>query len=179
MRKIIGIAGLIGAGKTAAAMHLVEEHNFRRIPFAGALKDMLRALGLSEREINADKEKPCALLGGKTPRWAMQVLGTEWGRELIDQQIWVRAWKHAVDSVPAGIGVVADDMRFQNEAIAVRCASPLSVVVRIARTEDCGRQTSHVSELQNFRADVTILNNGGVNDLKTMIDELVAARVKV
>lgn len=172
MRPIIAFTGLIGSGKTTAAMYLVEEHNFRRIRFAGPLKDMMRALGLSEREIEGDlKEKPCDLLGGKTPRYAMQTIGTEWGRQIIASDIWTNAWHRALSVVPPGIGVVADDCRFPNELAAVRAASPHCLVARIVRPGLQGG--GHISELQAFPADIEIQNAGSVDDLLKAIDGLV------
>jgi putative protein kinase ArgK-like GTPase of G3E family len=79
-RQIIGLTGLMGSGKSLAAQEL-ERIGFTRTRFAGSLKDMMRVLGLTEEEIEGNlKETACALLGGKTPRYAMQTIGTEWGR---------------------------------------------------------------------------------------------------
>ena len=44
MRRIIGIAGLIGSGKDTVANHLINEHNFQRIKFADKLKDGVAAI---------------------------------------------------------------------------------------------------------------------------------------
>jgi hypothetical protein len=118
---LIGFCGPIGAGKTFAADHLARDYGYSRVRFAGPLKAMLRALGLSEDQTDgAAKEAPCALLGGRTPRYAMQVLGTEWGRELISPDIWTRAWDHhAARYLDNGLPVVVDDVRFVNEATAL------------------------------------------------------------
>lgn len=173
-RPIVAIAGLIGAGKTTVAMHLCENHNFRRVRFAGPLKDMIAALGLSREEIDGSlKETPCDLLGGQTPRHAMQTLGTEWGRQMIVGDLWIRAWRRAVAEVPEGVGVVVDDMRFPNEAAEVR-KFPRSTVVRIARTGP--RRTEnydHPSELQTFEPDVTIYNDSTIEALLSRVDRLV------
>ena len=95
---IIGLTGLAGSGETTVARHLMGMHGFVRHRMAEPLKSMLKALGLTEQQIDGDlKEVPCELLGGKTPRHAMQTLGTEWGRDLISQNLWVKAW---CDSLP-------------------------------------------------------------------------------
>ncbi len=39
------------------------------------------------------KAKPCSLLAGKTPRHAMQTLGTEWGRNCIGDGFWINLWR--------------------------------------------------------------------------------------
>lgn len=121
MSRIIGVCGYKGSGKSEVAKYLIEKHNFVRFPFAAPLKQMLITLGLTQEDVDgADKEKPSKLLGGKTPRWAMQTLGTEWGRKLIDHDLWARAWDHnRQQPVPFDIrkrDIVVDDLRFYNEA---------------------------------------------------------------
>jgi hypothetical protein len=58
-RHIVVLTGSAGAGKTTVAKQLVADHGFKRVRFAGPLKEMMAALGLSEREIDGDlKDKP-------------------------------------------------------------------------------------------------------------------------
>lgn len=155
-RVLIAFTGLAGAGKSTAALHLVETHGFHRVRFAGPLKAMMAALGLSQREIDGDlKEQPCALLGDQTPRHAMQTLGTEWGRKLIVSDLWIRAWQAAMDALPPGAPVVVDDCRFPNEAEAVRAAG--GVIVRIERP-GAGTTSVHESE-QHQLPTMSVLNN--------------------
>lgn len=171
-RPIVAFCGLIGSGKSTAARRLVNHHGFAGVRFADPIKAMLRALGLSDAELDgALKELPCSLLGDKTPRWAMQRLGTEWGRQLIDPELWTRAWRCAVDRLPANVGVVADDCRFANEITAVRQASPFSLVVRIVRPGVAA--AGHLSELQQFHADQQIVNDGSIEELRAKVDDLV------
>lgn len=172
-RPIIAFAGLIGSGKTTAAMHLVENHNFRRIRFAGPLKDMAYAFGLSQDQVDGKlKEEPCDLLGGKSPRQFMQLLGTEFGRNLIDPNLWIKAWKHHADQVPEGVGIVVDDCRFPNEADTIHNASTHARICRITRP-GIGARQAHVSELQAFQADCLIENNEGLEELYRKVDNLV------
>jgi hypothetical protein len=119
-RTLIAFTGKMGAGKSTAAKALTNR-GYTRIRFAGPLKSMMAQLGLNEREIDGDlKELPCALLGGKTPRFAMQTIGTEWGRDTISSSLWVDVFKHTVNKLPDYIPVVVDDCRFPNEAQAIR-----------------------------------------------------------
>ena len=154
-RRIIGFSGLAGSGKSTAAEFLQKELGFERVRFAGPLKAMLYALGLTAEEIDGSlKEEPCALLGGKTPRWAMQSIGTEWGRQLIDPNLWIHAWDRAVDALPAHVPVVADDVRFVNEVSAVHARGGL--VVRVER--DGLSRGDHVSETLDLPFDCVIRN---------------------
>ena len=117
---IVALTGPAGCGKTTVAKGL-ERHGFARVRFAGPLKAMLRTLGLTEDQVDGDqKETPCDLLCGKTPRAAMQALGTEWGRDCVGENLWVNAAMKQVDEyIALGVSVVIDDCRFDNEAEAV------------------------------------------------------------
>ena len=122
--KVIALVGAKGCGKSTVAAHLCHRHEFVRLRFADPLKAMLRSLGLKEDQIDGPlKEVPDALLGGHAPRWAMQSLGTEWGRRLISQDLWVNAVRRQImDSYLArpDIRIVIDDCRFPNEVALVR-----------------------------------------------------------
>jgi len=173
-RPIIGLAGLMGAGKSAAAAYLEEHHGFRRIRIAGAIKDMARAFGLTEREIEGDlKEVGCDMLGGRTPRYFMQKLGTEFGRDMITHDLWVRAWRRSVDAAPDGVGVVVEDVRYGNECEAIRAASPFSLIVRIQRSDASAGAAEHVSELQSFPHDVLIRNDADIQSLHEKVNALL------
>jgi hypothetical protein len=66
---VIGFAGSMYAGKSTAAARLVSRFGFHRVRFAGPLKAMMAALGLSHEEIEGSlKETPSELLCGKTPQ---------------------------------------------------------------------------------------------------------------
>lgn len=157
-RTVIAFTGLAGSGKSTVAEHLTRHHGFTRVRFAGPLKEMMRALGLTEAEIEGDrKEVPCELLGGRTPRYAMQTIGTEWGRNIIARDLWIRAWRAAVDKLPAGASVVVDDCRFPNEADAVRALG--GVLVRIVRPGAGAGAAGHISEGQELGAVVATLHN--------------------
>jgi energy-coupling factor transporter ATP-binding protein EcfA2 len=132
---LVGLAGPKGCGKSTITGHLGrlvsgvkerDEHRrrhpqrffgFEHLRFAGPIKDMLRALGLTEAQVDGDeKELPCALLGGETPRRAMQRLG-DWGRS-IDPNLWVNVTMAKVDAFKDRF-IVIDDVRFANEAEAI------------------------------------------------------------
>jgi hypothetical protein len=178
---IIGLCGLAGSGKSTAARHLEAEHGFVILPFAGPLKRMARAFGLTAREMSGDlKEAPCDALCGRTPRQFMQWLGTEFGRQMIGEDMWVKAWQRELESARVDAlmergddhgypDVVADDVRFPNEAAAIRAMG--GVVIRIARPgAGSSSGAAHASEAQGFPADLVILNTGTEADLKRQID---------
>jgi hypothetical protein len=164
--RLIGLMGYAGAGKSSTAEIMVQDFNFHRMRFADTLKNMLMAFGLTKEQVDGDqKEIPCDLLGGKTPRWAMQTLGTEWGRQLIHPDLWVKATMLALSKRVEGDYVI-DDVRFQNEADAIQRAG--GEIWRVKRPGyPLDGSTIHASEViqETIWADWTIHNNAGLADL--------------
>jgi hypothetical protein len=156
-----------GCGKTTLAAGM-RGFGWQTVKFAGPLKAMLAALlrevGEGEAAIGAAiegglKQSPMDALAGRTPRHAMQTLGTEWGREAMAQDLWVRAFVLASGRLrAAGTPVVCDDMRFPNEAQAIRGAGGL--LVRIDRP-GCDTPAGHASEgaLNGWHFDLTVTND--------------------
>lgn len=167
--KLIALKGAAGSGKSTAAQYLETRHQFVRSRFAGTLKDMLRVLGLTEAHIEGElKEVPCDFLGGKTPRHAMQTLGTEWGRDLISQTLWLDSWKASVSGYQR---VVVEDCRFENEAELVRSLGGLVVHIK-GRGGVAG--TTHKSEqLTIADTDVVVNNSGHISDLHWQLDNVL------
>lgn len=146
---IIALSGAAGSGKTTIAQVLVRDYGFVRVRFAGPMKSMLMAIGLTEAQVDGpEKETPCDLLCGKTPRFALQRLGTEFGREMIGEDLWVNvAMKQIEAFVVRGQNVVIDDLRFDNEARAL--SRRLAYIFRVERGEvdaDLRASKAHVSE---------------------------------
>lgn len=112
---LIGIAGPARAGKDTLASYMLDNlgDDWTRSSFADPIKEMLGAIGV---DCSDDKKAVVGDDYGVTPRHMMQTLGTEWGRNLIDGDIWVRAFAR----LNAGKCVIAPDVRFENEAALVR-----------------------------------------------------------
>jgi len=174
MTKIIGITGLAGSGKSTIADILEFDFGFVRVKMAGPLKSMLRAIGLGDAEIEGDlKTKPCALLGGVTPRHAMQTLGTEWGRNCIHPNLWVDLWGEDVCSALdyGAPGVVCDDVRFANEAAKVRSFG--GEIWGVSRDGVLPGTHSSETELAHIAPDVLIHNGGTIEDLQDTVFALM------
>lgn len=166
--RLIGLAGNAGSGKTTGAGILCDQ-GFARARFAGPLKAMLwgllNAAGRDTETINRMlegdlKETPCGLLGGRTPRQAMQTLGTEWGRDMIAPDLWTRITMQGVRvALRSGGRVVIDDVRFASEAAAIRSEGGViwHVLNEICDDNDDGNPV-HPSEVIDFDCDAVVEN---------------------
>jgi len=180
--QIIGIAGRARSGKTTAAWHLVDQYGFAEYAFASPIKNALEImLGLDPEQLDgAQKEEQLPWLG-VSPRRLMQTLGTEWGRELINRNIWVilaERWlsrmEHATDcGMTTRNGVVFSDVRFENEAAFIRRRG--GSILHIIR-DDLQTLQSHQSEaqLQVESGDVVIRNNGPLCEFYAKLDDAIA-----
>lgn len=173
--RLIAFCGYMGSGKSFAADYLIEKYGYTRVKFAGPLKDMLRTMGLTEEEIEGgDKDKPSDLLCGRTPRWAMQSLGTEWGRECIGENLWGNLWESQVSELMKNRRpVVVDDCRFDNEVARVK---RLGGLVCLLTSKTSGTAATHPSENLPSAPDITMENNHG-HELYQMIDALVGKKI--
>lgn len=169
MPPVVALTGAAGAGKSTAARYLVERHGYTLVKFAGPLKAMMRALGLNDNQIEGDeKELPATILGGKTPRHAMQTIGTQWGRDCIGESFWVDLWMHNVIEHDR---VVVDDCRFPNEAAAIRRMG--GDIYQI--TGRGGIAGHHESERGiGLDPDVVIDNGGRAGELYEALDKQLA-----
>lgn len=129
---IIGICGLIGAGKGSVADILQNNHNFTKISFADSLKDAVSAVFGWDRallegdtaESRAWREQTDPWWAGRlgyadlTPRWVLQMWGTEVCREGFHKDIWIASMErkiHQAIANDANQHIVIPDTRFPNE----------------------------------------------------------------
>jgi len=119
-KRIVGLAGPKGVGKSTFANQLVFEYYqeglediVRIMSFATPLKEMLGSI-VHEDYIKEDKEKIIPHLG-VSARHCLQTLGTEWGRNSINSEIWINIAKHRISESEAQVFII-DDVRFDNEA---------------------------------------------------------------
>lgn len=177
--KVIGLIGPEGAGKTTCAAILEGQLGYSRLPFAEPLKRMILSLGVAERHVYgtpADKAEPLAIFGGKSARWAMQTLGTEWGRECIGTGFWGDVWE--ARAATAGL-VVADDVRFPNEAERVRKLGGIIVCV-VRGHDDFWRKPKHASEdFANVPRDVLVVNDGDIEALARKLETAVCGQLEL
>lgn len=185
MIKVIAICGRRTSGKTTAAKYIVEQHRYMRMRFADRLKRMLRdGLGIPEEYIDGyKKNEPCEELCGQTARHAMMMLGTEWGRDLIHPDIWVRALYRDMKQLINYKGCrrfVIDDLRFLSEEVWLRSLSvqsdlPIEVsIIKIIR--DGVEISDHQSEreVDRIKEDWEVFNNSSVDSLNRSLDHILS-----
>jgi hypothetical protein len=175
------IAPRMGSGKTTVATYLANRYGYQITPFAKPLRLMMTALltsfGVSAKDItfllSDGKETPILEIPGTpTPRRLMQLLGTDWGRKLVHDRIWVAAWEALADQHEY---VVADDCRFPNEYAAIR-SIPGGQVWRITR-QSAVITSVHASEgqLDAVAVDQELTNDGTAGELFAKVDAILAA----
>lgn len=182
---LVGLCGKKGSGKDEAYKILNRIYNYQNVKFAGPLKDMLRALlkvqnipsDITERMIEGDlKEVPSFYLGGKTPRYIMQTLGTEWGRVLIDSKLWINAFHNSLRLDDPKMRYACTDVRYQNEGDVIHDLG--GFIIRLNRNTDNNNFSSHSSEteIDSLVVDYEIDNNGTLEDLeRNLIDVMMKA----
>lgn len=176
---IIGITGKKGSGKDSFAKELeyafISEAIFpARLAFADPIKEGLMAM-FGVDCYTEDKE---AIAPGMdvSIRYLMQTLGTEWGRQMIGDNVWINRTMQRIDFIRGhdeGAFIVTD-VRFDNEAMAIYDQG--GVVVEIVRPEVNGDRHSSEAGIK-FVADYTIINDGSLDDLQMKADGLVSKLV--
>lgn len=166
---IVGISGYARSGKNEAATALVGL-GFKQVAFADTLREFLLALNpmvglrlgairvsdvIAEYGWDGYKSSPY----GKEMRELMQRLGTDCGREMIHDRVWIDAAFNK-----GGRDMVIPDVRFPNEARAIHEHN--GIVLRIERP-GVGPANSHPSEtaLDDWKFDAVIKNNSTIGEL--------------
>ena len=172
--KITAFYGSQGAGKSESAKALTTV-GWVRLSFATPIYRMMSALlGVDARTL--PKEEPLEELCGKTLREALQLLGTEFGRNMIGKTIWLDALLRDIRQAEAegAEGVVIDDLRFANEYHFLRDLG--ATIIRIDRPDAAnGTLNSHASECDwvDFRWDHRIHNDGDMLALREKIRKVL------
>lgn len=139
---IIGLVGFIGSGKGTVGDILVEK-GFRKDSFASPLKDACSIIfGWPRQMLEGDTEISRAWrekedvywsekFGHKfTPRLALQLMGTEAGRDVFHPDIWVISLLNR----SKGKNVVVTDVRFKNEIEHIQKNN--GIIIRVKRGKD-------------------------------------------
>lgn len=211
--RVIGISGRMGAGKDTVADILSREFGFAKVALADPIKRVVREIydfsidslwGPSELRNSPDPRYPrdhefigeaCACCGSQefntpcflTPRWALQVTGTQMGRRLYENT-WIDTGLRVAESLlrpnsvqrylaPVGLisrpqdppvqGVAIPDIRFKNEMRALKARGLKIVRIRRAAAETKSTHQSETEQLSipDSEFDWVVNNNGNIDDL--------------
>lgn len=170
---VIGLTGVAGCGKDTAADILREKHRFLKLSFAEPLYDMVSIVTRTPVEVlktRAGKEVTLDRIG-VSPRKMLQTLGTEWGRELVSPDLWIKNLDgrlSAIDSRVGILGLVVPDVRFQNEVDYIHELG--GEVWRIDRPNNPNAISSgHSSELPPLGVDELIVNIGSLEEFQKLV----------
>lgn len=203
---LIGVVGFIGSGKGTVG-DLLEQKGFVKDSFAKPLKDACSAMfGWPRELLEGDtegsrqwREQPDEFWSEKigkkfSPRLALQLLGTEAGRNVFHKDIWVNSLLKRAD----GKNVVITDVRFKNEFKFIHKNN--GIIVRVKRgpepdwyqdaitfnkgdryigwalaKERLKRRGIHQSETDwvGLKFDYVIENNGTLEELGNKVDDLL------
>lgn len=175
----IGLHGFAGTGKDTVA-EILSQYGYTRVAFADVLREALYVLnpvilfddyGYDQRvqdlvdNLGWDEAKRRY----EEIRRMLQVLGTEVGREMIDQNVWVDS---VFKKLEEDKKYVFTDVRFVNEHQAID--SRLGLLVKIDRP-GYGPVNAHKSDkgLPDEWFDVRINNDGTLDDLNTKVREIL------
>lgn len=180
--KFLGIHGKAYSGKSTISKEMMKI-GFHPMAFASPVKEMvnrfLTMLGFSTKEIYDFNQNKDFLIPGieKSVRELWQTLGTDWGRNLIDEDSWIMMAENEVNKFKEMYcrhnfyrGIVFEDVRFDNEAEFIRDKGGL--IVHLVPERELKAYYNHESEAGiEFKDNDLLFNNDhGVDELITRIE---------
>ena len=177
---IIGLSGYARSGKDTVAELLVLNYEFQRKAFADGIRDALTALnpilhdGHRLNEIVQMYGWDIAKAKDEVRR-LLQVMGTEVGRKLIHEDVWV--WR-LFNQIDTDERIVIPDVRFPNEARMIKERG--GEVWRINR-HNHSAVNDHISEraMDNYMFDRVVYNDGTLDDLSDEVFMLMRHAFKL
>lgn len=165
---LIGLGHVSGTGKDTVAKILVENHGFKSLAFAAAIRAVAYDSNHTVRRIVDLEGWETAKRAYPSIRAHLLDLGAACRRHM-GERIWISSLFAAMD--PEGDYVISD-MRYRTEAIAVRDA--YGILVNVTRP---GVKPANAAdrELVGYAAwDAEIANDGTLDDLVPQVAALVS-----
>ena len=178
MAKIVGFTGGAGVGKDTAANWLLTYHKtqFRSLAFADPIRAAMKAVfGWDDSHFTQENKNTVDERYGVSPRKAMQTLGTEWGRNLINTDLWlIKAGEKAFPLIDSGFDTLITDTRFENEASWIRKNGGIIVHIDRDVAKLAGEDGKHASEagIKFVKGDIRINNNEVMSFLQDQLEVL-------
>lgn len=173
---IIALSGAAGSGKDTIANRLMESGAWGKYAFAAPLKKGVSAMfniPMEDLENPITKNVPSYKFG-RSIRYMLQTIGTEYGRHLIADDVWIQLAKENIERQLLHVNNIAiTDCRFENEADMVHAMG--GYVIRIIRDENphtaiiaSNAISNHASE-SGFpveKCDFTLYNNRSLQEFE-------------
>jgi hypothetical protein len=174
---IIGIAGFQGSGKDTIADYLQNIYGFKRDSFAATLKDAVASVFGWDRELLEGRTRESRTwretvdpwwserlnMPMLTPRYVLQVWGTEVARRNFHDDTWIASLENKLRKTSNDI--VISDVRFPNEISAIKRAG--GVVIRVVRGPEPKWYDTAVGANAGILPDRVLLDQLGVHASET------------
>lgn len=201
--RIIGVCGKARSGKDTFARFLADHLEARcngviimhmADPIRAMIKHVLAGLCPPNEPVshftdacyNGDrKELPLTTHNSRTsPRYLMQTLGTDWGRDMIDEKLWLWILERRIDKVvreaafdiaSPTVYIIVPDIRYDNEAEYIndkvyKLVRPNAADVN-AHTSEFGISEDHITRSIYNDGDLSALANEARLVAKELDDE--------
>lgn len=167
---LIGVTGPARSGKDTVTHFLIAAYGGYRYGFADPIRAMLLGIGINMNDPYWESRKEDVIPAlGVSPRYMMQTLGTEWGRRLVNQDIWLILGYNKL--LKDGPGMVVSDVRFENEAKWIRERGGTIIHVFRPGIEPVAAHSSE-NGVDFKEGDIRIVNDGTLEELQNSIREL-------
>lgn len=167
---LIGFSGPAGSGKDTAANTLVHHLGFDTMAFADPLKHGICEMFYLDDDIFESRESKEAVIPGlgHSPRSLAKIIGTDCGRNMISENIWVHVMTERYKDYCASelTRLAITDIRFENEATWIRKAG--GTVIHVIRSGVAWDKTAHASEhgIQIRPEDCILTNTGSLEEFE-------------
>lgn len=193
---VIALSGWKGSGKDTSADYLTAEYGFKKMSFAAKLKDMVSELYNVPREdldSPTRKEMPLVNLPAiptdrfteavhhllreelKSGYWTPRALCILEGsiKRSVHSNYWVRSVAEEIVRAPTGNFVISD-MRYTSEADTLKILIPQIITVRINRYQSISTSDPSERDLDMYKFDYTIDNQGVKELLYDALDAVIS-----
>ena len=185
---IIGLHGEPGSGKDTVGEFLYTKHDFCVYRMADPLKfGLSRMFNIPLEDIeNQDIKNLPSYKFGKSIRYLMQTLGTEWGRNMVEDDVWIKMAIENIENIEnrestppfMQSNIVITDIRFDNEAKMVQDMGGHVIEITRPHNESNGltagvqNHTSNAGIIPSL-IDRLIINDGTVTQLYKKVDDFM------
>lgn len=167
----IGLSGYARSGKDTVGRYLAEQ-GWLQVAFADSIRKSLYTFNprvtpdMRVADIVDEHGWETGKLVSPEMRVLLQRLGTQVGRDLLGENIWVDL---TVRNIPDGSRVAFTDCRFENEADKVREIGGKVWRVNRPHGEPINNHISEIA-LDNYNFDRVFINDGDIQDLTDKVE---------